>query len=368
VTDLEALGAEWDTLGGQDPLWAVLTNAGKEGGRWKVKELFATGADHIDEVLDRVAGLGLRLDRRQALDFGCGVGRLTQALAQRFEQAVGVDIAPSMVWRAERFNRYPHRCRYVLNTSADLACLDDSSFDFVCSYLTLQHIPPNFARRYLEEFARVLAPGGVMAFQCTSRPAVNLGDLPEGAYRARLTLDRAPDVVSAQSYFAVEVTVRNESWRTWPVLDQHAVKVGNHWRAAASQQIIRMDDGRTTLPVVLEPGDETRVVLMCTAPHEPGRYELEVDLVHEGVTWFSAQGMRTAHTVVEVTAEPGDEADVAGREESVRPLHKMEMYGLPVGDVVAVLDEAEVVVHMIRNDGLAGPGWRSYEYIVEKPR
>ena len=35
--------------------------------------------------------------RRSALDFGCGIGRLSQALAEHFDQVYGVDISPKMI-------------------------------------------------------------------------------------------------------------------------------------------------------------------------------------------------------------------------------------------------------------------------------
>jgi hypothetical protein len=40
----------------------------------------------------------------------------------------------------------------------------------------------------------------------------------------------------------------------------------------------------------LPPGGETEMTLAVTAPQTPGEYTLEIDLVHEGVTWFSERG------------------------------------------------------------------------------
>lgn len=82
---LKRLRRHWDLLGKKDPLWAVLALESKRGNRWGVDEFFATGQDEIEEVTKYVEALGVELDRRNALDFGCGVGRLTQALADRFE-------------------------------------------------------------------------------------------------------------------------------------------------------------------------------------------------------------------------------------------------------------------------------------------
>jgi SAM-dependent methyltransferase len=168
--DLERLKRDWDALGQTDPLWAVLSIPGKEGSRWDVEEFFAWGRDEIDGVLRYLESLELEVSRRTALDFGCGVGRLTQALAVHFEAVHGVDIAPSMIGLARRYNRYPERCTYHLNDREELAIFGDGTFDLIYSNITLQHMEPRFARGYLRELLRVLAPQGVLVFQLPSRP------------------------------------------------------------------------------------------------------------------------------------------------------------------------------------------------------
>jgi ubiquinone/menaquinone biosynthesis C-methylase UbiE len=76
----------------------------------------------------------------RALDFGCGVGRLAQALLPRFERVDGVDIAPSMLELAARYNKDPARCVFHLNERADLALFPDRSFTFIYTSLVLQHV------------------------------------------------------------------------------------------------------------------------------------------------------------------------------------------------------------------------------------
>jgi SAM-dependent methyltransferase len=44
----------------------------------------------------------------------------------------------------------------------------DCSMDFVCTNIVLQHMEPRYARAYLKEFLRVLAPGGLVIFQLPS--------------------------------------------------------------------------------------------------------------------------------------------------------------------------------------------------------
>ena len=155
----------WEKLARTDPLWAVLSDPAKEGNRWETAEFFAVGRREIDTLMASVRTRCPDLRRGRALDFGSGVGRLSQALALHFDRVTGVDIAREMVALADRHNQHGGRVNYVHNTRADLAVFADGSFDFVCSWITLQHIAPEYSRRYLAEFLRVLAPGGVALFQ-----------------------------------------------------------------------------------------------------------------------------------------------------------------------------------------------------------
>ena len=55
-----------------------------------------------------------------AQGFGCGVGRLTRALADHFERVVGIDVAPSMIAQARAMNREYARCNFRVNRSVRL--------------------------------------------------------------------------------------------------------------------------------------------------------------------------------------------------------------------------------------------------------
>jgi len=163
--EMQELRRHWDGMGKEDPLWAILTVPGKAGRRWNPEEFFATGRQEVDAVFQWIGALGIKVNRGRALDFGCGVGRLTQALADRFDSTHGVDIASSMIALAEQYNRFGDRCKYHLNEQDDLSLFADGSFDFVLTLICLQHMEPRYARGYLAEFARILAPGGVLCFQ-----------------------------------------------------------------------------------------------------------------------------------------------------------------------------------------------------------
>src|SRR5579862_7667567 len=83
VTNLARYKSDWEGLAERDALWAILTDESKAGGKWDLAEFMATGEAEIHAVMNHLAAIGHTPDRNAAaLDFGCGVGRLTQALAR----------------------------------------------------------------------------------------------------------------------------------------------------------------------------------------------------------------------------------------------------------------------------------------------
>jgi ubiquinone/menaquinone biosynthesis C-methylase UbiE len=122
----------------------------------------------------RAEKLGLPQGRERALDFGCGLGRMTRALAAHFEEVVGVDISEEMIRGARDANGDVERAAFVVNRADDLSQFRDASFDLVYSVIVLQHVPDRAAiESYVREFCRVLRPGGLAVFTLPSHiPAI----------------------------------------------------------------------------------------------------------------------------------------------------------------------------------------------------
>jgi ubiquinone/menaquinone biosynthesis C-methylase UbiE len=159
---LAALRRDWTALGTADPLWAVCVDPDKRAGRWDIAEFLASGQAEVTDALAELDRLGCCYGRQSALDFGCGVGRLTAALSDHFAAVTGVDIAEPMLAYAKSLQAdHPH-CRFLLNDRPDLSIFPDDSFDLVYSSLVLQHLPPRLAESYLAEFVRVARPGGAI--------------------------------------------------------------------------------------------------------------------------------------------------------------------------------------------------------------
>jgi len=118
MTSLKKLQRNWESLAQEDPLWSICTDPEKRHQRWDIDEFFATGKHEINVVMEHLRNLEIPIDRSAAaLDFGCGVGRLTRALAEYFPECWGVDISPTMIRLAEDFNSSYPRCRFLLSLS-----------------------------------------------------------------------------------------------------------------------------------------------------------------------------------------------------------------------------------------------------------
>ena len=161
ISRITAHQRDWEDLAHLDPLFAILTKEGKEFGKWDREEFFAAGQAEIDSLM---SSCGFRAgDNGMALDFGCGVGRLSRALRSYFGEVYGVDISEEMVGLARE---YTPACTFIVNTADELKVFRDDFFDFIYSNIVLQHQPTKeMARCYIREFVRLMKPTGMAVFQ-----------------------------------------------------------------------------------------------------------------------------------------------------------------------------------------------------------
>ena len=385
----------WELAARRDPLWAVLSEPSKRGRLWDLPAFFETGTREISLLLYQLRRLGHPPAPGRALDFGCGVGRLTQPLASTFAEAVGVDASPTMIELARRLNLNA-AARYVLNQSPALEQFATGSFDFVYSDIVLQHLEPDAAKGYITEFLRLLKPGGVTVFQLPSHrrapeeyPARPVR-MPDNAYSASLRpIDGLQSRMAPQETAVVTVEVRNIGSMPWNQGEVGTIRAGNHWRSPSGAMLIQ-DDGRTRLPDVVAAGAPVRLPIVIQAPPEPGEFVCELDLVHEGITWFadvtSSTAWRTPITVsasgaadpgLPIAAEPSsgvvprsDFPDIyaALGSDDAADIPPFPMHGIPRARVVDLIERHGGAVFFTEEDERGGPEWHGYRYFVEKRR
>jgi SAM-dependent methyltransferase len=121
----------------------------------------------------------LRPDMR-VLEIGCGVGRMLQFLAVLFDEAHGVDVAPTMVAKAREQLRHVPRAQVHLGDGRTLAGLPDGWFDLVLSFQVFQHVPRReVVDDYVREAHRVARPRALFKFLVKSAPWTGQGPRPD---------------------------------------------------------------------------------------------------------------------------------------------------------------------------------------------
>jgi SAM-dependent methyltransferase len=164
---------QWERYGEVDPYFGVLSAPAFHRGRLDTvarERFFATGRQYVAELIETVnahAGSGFRPQR--ALDFGCGVGRLTLPLAERCEHVYGIDVSPSML-REANCNAERLQVNNVEWIPAGRLAELSGEYDFVHSYLVFQHIPVREGERLFAMLVEGLRKGGVGVIHVTLRP------------------------------------------------------------------------------------------------------------------------------------------------------------------------------------------------------
>jgi ubiquinone/menaquinone biosynthesis C-methylase UbiE len=364
--DFEDLRTTWDELANEDPLWAILSVPSKRGRKWDVEEFFRGGKEEVARVLQTVTSLhALRFNT--ALDFGCGVGRLTQALADHFQQVIGIDISSRMIELANNFNKQQERVKYVHNAHENLGRFSDQSFDFVYSNLVLQHMKPVYAMGYINEFFRITRPGGVIVFQIPSHLTHEYltqtsSELPlsKAACQAQLKFLSGATILKPGTTAVLQFEVTNISKEEWLQRRVHPLNLGNHW-LDARRRLLLVDDARSPLPGRLSGGEKATIPLIIRAPEKPGRYYLEVDLVQEGIRWFKNAGSTTLLVPIRVA---GKLSNWLLRPDNVPP-HSVafSMHGIPKEDILALINSAGACLLAIEQHVAE---WQSYKYYIAR--
>jgi SAM-dependent methyltransferase len=164
---------DWEELARREPHFAVLTSEEFLAERLTPEALqrfFASGESDVAFLFGLASEYtGRPFAPHDVVDFGCGTGRLSLALARRAAQVFGVDAAPTMLDIARR-----HRDEAALGNvefPGSLDAIRPSSIDFVCSLIVFQHIPTGQGEMLLQRLLGLLRRGGVAAIHVTfTRP------------------------------------------------------------------------------------------------------------------------------------------------------------------------------------------------------
>jgi len=117
---------------------------------------------------------------------------------------------------------------------------------------------------------------------------------PDYDYRAEIEARDAPATLRAGERAQLRFRVRNAGGFTWPARGDskgmYQVNLGDRWLDPKDGHVVNDLDGRTVLVADLPPGGEVEMTLPVRAPAAPGDYVLEIDMIHEAVTFFREKG------------------------------------------------------------------------------
>lgn len=161
----------WEEWGRRDPYFGVITDPRFRRATMDKEakiEFFAPSEPHARYMLATIRKhIDPSFSPRNALDFGCGVGRLLPGLAAIAGEVVGADVSPSMLEEA-RVNCDERNLGHIRLVQSDdrLSGLTET-FDLIHSFIVFQHIPPTRGRSILSNLLQHLRPGGVAAIHLT---------------------------------------------------------------------------------------------------------------------------------------------------------------------------------------------------------
>lgn len=107
---------------------------------------------------------------RDVLEVGCGTGVHTKLLAESGASVSAIDLTPTAVELTTRRLELAGLSAEVREADAESLPFDDASFDFVWSWGVIHH--SSDTDRVIAEIARVLRPGGRLAFMVYHRTSI----------------------------------------------------------------------------------------------------------------------------------------------------------------------------------------------------
>lgn len=133
---------------------------------------WAGGREDLDQILDQ---LGVAVDPEDdVVEIGCGVGRITRALAARAASVRALDVSGRMLDLARDHNPQAANVTWIQGEGTTLSGIASASADACFSHVVFQHIPdPQITLGYVREMGRVLRTGGWAAFQISNSPAIH---------------------------------------------------------------------------------------------------------------------------------------------------------------------------------------------------
>ncbi len=171
---LAHIQASWQKLGREEPHWSVLTTEEFKQTNLAAnhERFYASGNGNAGQFLHFLGRNGCFPDGvadKTVLEYGCGVGRVTHALAQHFGRVYACDISAPHLALAKQWTDglgLTNLTFTQIQRPQDVLALP--KVHAVYTVIVLQHNPPPVIRMILQGLLSALLPGGVALFQVTT--------------------------------------------------------------------------------------------------------------------------------------------------------------------------------------------------------
>ena len=134
-------------------IWETWNWEMKGGEEWTISPEWKQSI--IDDVMLKYLTPG-----KAVLEIGPGAGKWTSTLQQIAQKLVIVDISSKCIEVCKKGFSDCTNISYFVTRGSNLSFLQNNSIDFIWSYDVFVHIAPADIEIYIEEFQRVLKPGG----------------------------------------------------------------------------------------------------------------------------------------------------------------------------------------------------------------
>ena len=115
----------------------------------------------LHEQLKQAIGyIKTSLAQKDALDFGCGSGNLTEHMLDLGLYVTASDISEKFLALVKEKYGHTNKLKTLKINGQDLSNIENNQFDFVATYSVLHHIPDYF--QAIEELIRVTKRGGII--------------------------------------------------------------------------------------------------------------------------------------------------------------------------------------------------------------
>ncbi|RKD32281.1 hypothetical protein [Thermohalobacter berrensis] len=118
-------------------------------------------------------------------------------------------------------------------------------------------------------------------------------------YGAEITTNRELIKGKPNELIKVPLNIKNTGTMAWLKDDKNSINLSYHI-FDINNEIIVYDGERTNLTKSVRSGEEIKLNGIVKMPEKPGKYKIEFDMVHEGVTWFKDKGSKTLSIKLEV--------------------------------------------------------------------